>query len=262
MHIVDSHCHLNDDRLYNNIEDVLERAEQANVKTLQTICTRRGDFPVIKTLAEQYHHVYCSFGIHPHHVDDDYVEEAEIKEVCQYSKVIGVGETGLDYYYENSAKKEQRESFIRHIRAARELDLPVIIHTRDADDDTMEILDEMRAEGDFKALFHCFSSSMRLAEYGIEMGAYFSASGIITFKKNNDLRDVFKVVPEEKILLETDAPYLAPEPKRGKICEPAYTAYTAQFLAQERGVSFEHLASTTTRNFYTLFNKADKSKEK
>lgn len=261
MHIVDSHCHLDDKRLFENIDDVLARAANANVKTMQTICTRRSDFPAIKKLAEQHPNIYCSFGIHPHHADEDIVTEDEIKEACQHSRVIGVGETGLDYYYENSPKKEQRESFIKHIRAARALDLPIIIHTRDADDDTISIMDDMRAEGPYKALFHCFSSTMRLAEYGIENDVYFSASGIVTFKKSKELRDVFKLVPEDRLLVETDAPYLAPEPKRGKVCEPAYTAYTAQLVADIRGVSLEELAATTTDNFYTLFSKARREQE-
>lgn len=256
MHIVDSHCHLDDERLFENLSDILARAENADIKTLQTICTRRQDFPIIKNIAEQYENIYCSFGIHPHHADEDIITEDEIKTACQHAKVIGVGETGLDYYYENSPKKEQRESFIKHIRAARALDLPVIIHTRDAEEDTMAIMDDMRAEGSFKALFHCFSSSMSLAEYGIENGVYFSASGIVTFKKSYELQEVFKRVPDEKIMVETDAPYLAPVPKRGKTCEPAYTAYTAQFIADLRGQTLENFAKITTTNFYRLFSKA------
>lgn len=258
MHIVDSHCHLDDERLIGDIDGVLDRAKSANIKTLQTICTRLSDFPTIKGLAEKHENIYCSYGIHPHHADEDTVTENDIKKAANHPKVIGVGETGLDYYYENAPKKEQRESFIRHIRAARDLDLPVIIHTRSADDDTMAIMDDMRAEGPFKALFHCFSSTRRLAEYGFENNVYFSASGIVTFKKSNELRDIFKNVPEDKLLVETDAPYLAPEPKRGKVCEPAYTAYTAQLLADIRGASLEDIARQTTDNFFALFSKADR----
>lgn len=261
MHIVDSHCHLDDERLMQDLGDVLARAQEADVKTMQTICTRRDDFPVISDLAQKHDNIYCSFGIHPHHADEDIVSEDEIKAACQNPRVIGVGETGLDYYYENSPKKEQRESFIKHIRAARALDLPVIIHTREADDDTISIMDDMRAEGSFKALFHCFSSSMRLAEYGIDNDVYFSASGIVTFKKSNELREVFKLVPEDRLLVETDAPYLAPEPKRGKVCEPAFTAYTAQRVADIRGVSLADLAAKTTENFFTLFSKAKQPPE-
>lgn len=262
MYIVDSHCHLDDERLIDDIEGVLARAESANIKTLQTICTRLSDFPTIKGLAEKHDNIFCSFGIHPHHADEDTVSEDDIKKVATHPKVIGVGETGLDYYYENSPKKEQRESFIKHIRAARALDLPLIIHTRDADDDTIAIMDDMRAEGPYKALFHCFSSTRRLAEYGFENDVYFSASGIVTFKKSNELRDIFKNVPEDKLLVETDAPYLAPVPKRGKVCEPAFTAYTAQLLADIRGVSLEAIAETTTQNFFKLFSRATKTELK
>lgn len=258
MLIVDSHCHLDDERLYGDVDAVIKRAEEAGVKVIQTICTQRKDFPIIKELSEKYPHVYCSFGIHPHHADEDIVDEAEIIKMARHPKVIGIGETGLDYFYENAPKKEQIESFKRHIRSARTLDLPIIIHTRDADDDTVAIMDELREEGPYKALFHCFSSSPKLAEYGVKNGIYFSASGILTFKKSNELRDIFKNIPEERLLVETDAPYLAPEPMRGKTCEPAYTTHTAQRLADIRGISLEHLAQVTTDNFFILFNKAER----
>lgn len=256
MFLVDSHCHLDDERLYGEVDAVLQRADAAGVKVLQTICTQRKDFPVISALSETYPNLYCSFGIHPHHADTDVVDEAEIITAAQHPKVIGIGETGLDYFYENAPKAEQIESFKRHIRAARTLGLPVIIHSRDADDDTIAIMDDLRQEGAYKALFHCFSSTAKLAQYGVEKGVYFSASGIITFKKSNELRDIFKSIPEELLLVETDAPYLAPEPMRGKTCEPAYTAHTAQRLADIRGVTVQQLASATTANFFKLFSKA------
>ena len=256
MMLVDSHCHLDDERLYPTVNSVLQRADAAGIKVLQTICTERKDFPVITALADMYPNVYCSFGIHPHHADEDVVTEEEILTAAQHPKVIGIGETGLDYFYENAPKAEQIESFKKHIRAARTLDLPVIIHTRDADDDTMAIMDEMREEGPYKALFHCFSSSPKIAEYGVKHGVFFSASGIITFKKSEELREVFKTIPEELLLVETDAPYLAPEPLRGKTCEPAYTLHTAQRLADIRGVTLDHLAEVTTNNFFKLFSKA------
>lgn len=256
MMLVDSHCHLDDERLYPNVDAILQRADAAGIKVLQTICTERKDFPVISALADMYPNVYCSFGIHPHHADKDIVEESEILEAAQHPKVIGIGETGLDYFYENAPRQEQIDSFKKHIRAARKLDLPVIIHSRDADDDTIAIMDEMREEGPYKALFHCFSSSPKLAEYGVKNDVSFSASGIITFKKSDELREIFKGIPEDLILVETDAPYLAPVPMRGKTCEPAFTAHTAQHLADIREVSLEHLAKVTTKNFFTLFNKA------
>ncbi len=254
--LVDSHCHLDDEKLLPEIESILQRADEAGIKVMQTICTQRKDFPIIKDLAESHSNIYCSFGIHPHSAADDIVDEAEIIEAAQHPKVIGIGETGLDYFYENSPRQEQIDSFKKHIRAARKLDLPVIIHSRDADDDTIAIMDEMREEGAYKALFHCFSSSKRLADYGVKNGVYMSASGIITFKKSQELRDIFKEVPEDLLLVETDAPYLAPEPLRGKVCEPAFTAHTARRLADIREITLEHLASVTTANFFKLFNKA------
>lgn len=256
MMLVDSHCHLDDERLYPTVDAVLQRADAAGIKVLQTICTERKDFPVISALADMYPNVYCSFGIHPHHADKDIVDEAEILEAAQHPKVIGIGETGLDYFYENAPRDEQIESFKKHIRAARKLDLPVIIHSRDADDDTIAIMDEMREEGPYKALFHCFSSSAKLAEYGMKNDVFFSASGILTFKKSDELREIFKKVPEDLLLVETDAPYLAPVPMRGKTCEPAFTAHTAQRLADIREVPLEHIAKVTTENFFMLFNKA------
>ena len=254
--IVDSHCHLNDERLFGEVGDVIQRAHDAGVTVLQTICTRRSDFPVIHKLTQSYPNLYCSFGIHPHHVDEDVVDEAEIIAHGQLDKVIGIGETGLDYYYDNAPRAQQQESFRRHIRAARALDLPVIIHTRDAEEDTIAILNELREEGPFRTLFHCFSSSPKLAEYATEQGIYVSASGILTFKKSDELRAAFARIPTERLLVETDAPYLAPVPQRGKVCEPAYTVHTAACLAELKGLSYAELATATTANFFRLFSKA------
>ena len=261
MMLVDSHCHLDDERLYPEVDAVLKRADAAGIKVLQTICTERKDFPIISALADMYPNLYCSFGIHPHHADKDIVDEDEILEAAQHKKVIGIGETGLDYFYENAPKEAQIESFKKHIRAARKLDLPVIIHSCDADDDTIAVMDEMREEGPYKALFHCFSSSTKLAEYGMKNDVFFSASGIITFKKSDEIREIFKKIPEDLLLVETDSPYLAPEPLRGKTCEPAYTAHTAQRLADIREVTIEQLAAATTNNFFALFNKAKRPEE-
>lgn len=256
MLLVDSHCHLDDDRFSPDLADVIARAEQNGIGYMQTICTQISDFPIIHKLASEHQNIFCSYGIHPHHAETDVVSEDDIIRHGSMDKVIGIGETGLDYYYENSPRDAQKESFIRHIRAARKLDLPVIIHTRDADRDTIDIMEAMYAEGPFKALFHCFSSSPELAEWGISKGAYFSASGIITFKNGQVLRDVFTKVPADKLLVETDAPYLAPVPHRGQRCEPAHVRDTAALLADIRGVSLAELAEQTTQNFFNLFSKA------
>jgi TatD DNase family protein len=254
--LVDSHCHLDDERFAPDLPSVLDRAYAAGIGYMQTICTERKDFPFIHKLARENPRVFCSYGAHPHHSAAENFGYAEIIEHGNLSKVIGIGETGLDYYYNNSPCREQIDSFRTHIKAARQLDLPVIIHTRDADDDTMAILDEARRDGPFKALFHCFSSSRRLAEYAVEHGIYVSASGILTFKKSDDLRAAFALVPPHLLMVETDAPYLAPTPHRGERCEPAHTRLTAQALADVKGMPFNELAEQTTHNFFTLFSKA------
>lgn len=254
--LVDSHCHLDDERFAADLPAVIARAKEAGIGWLQTICTTRADFDAIHPIALGHEHIFCSYGIHPHHAADDFLTEAEIIAHGKAEKVIGVGETGLDYYYDNAPRARQQESFARHIRAARVLDVPVIIHTRDADDDTISILTEALSEGPVKALFHCFSSSERLALWGIEKGMWFSASGIVTFKKSDELRTVFKKVPLDRLLVETDAPYLAPTPHRGQRCEPAFVAETARQLADVRGEGFDTLAERTTENFFKLFHKA------
>lgn len=261
MVIVDSHCHLDDERLLPDVDGVIARAQAAGVKYMQSICTTRKDFPIIHKLAQENKGLWCSYGIHPHHADDDVASYEELMEKGKLPRVIGIGETGLDYFYDNAPRQEQQDSFRTHIRAARDLDLPVIIHTRNADEDTMAIMDEMRAEGNFRALFHCFSSSPALAEYAVKHGIYVSASGIITFDKAEGVREGFRRVPLELLMVETDAPYLAPVPLRGKTCEPAYTVYTAQYLADLKQVPLEELAEATTHNFFKLFSRATREWE-
>lgn len=257
MNIVDSHCHLDDERYEGeSVADILERAKERGVTHAQTICTRIQDFNVIHPMALEHDNLFCSFGIHPHHVDEDVVTVEEIIEKASLPKVIGIGETGLDYFYDNAPRKKQWESFHRHLEAARQLDMPVIIHTRDAEKDTMKILDEHLEKGPLKLLFHCFSSSPELAEYAVEKGIYMSASGIITFKKADDVRKGFELAPLDKLLVETDAPYLAPIPHRGKRNEPAWTFYVLEYLAELKEVSTEELAKITTENFFNLFSKA------
>ena len=254
--LVDSHCHLN----YPDLADtaaVVARAEAAGVRVMQTISTQRLDFAAVKALAEAWPQIWCSIGIHPHEAEPhEDISEAELLAEASHPRVIGIGETGLDYYYEHSPRKAQQQLFRRHIAVGRKLDLPVIVHSRDADADTVGILKECHQEGPFRFLIHCFSSTAQLAEESVKMGGYISASGIITFKKSQALRDSFAGVPLDRLLVETDSPYLAPEPHRGRPCEPAYTAFTAKKLAEVKGVSFEEIARVTTENFFRLFSKA------
>lgn len=254
--LIDSHCHLN----YPDLADtaaVLARAKAAGVGLMQTISTKRSDFAPLKALAEAHSEIYCSIGIHPHDADDhEDISEEDLIAEASHPRVIGIGETGLDYFYEHSPRDVQQELFRRHIRVGRVLDLPVIVHSRDADEDTIRILREAHEEAPFRFLIHCFSSGQQLAQEAVKMGGYISASGIITFKKSQALRDSFANVPLDRLLVETDAPYLAPEPYRGKPCEPAYTVYTARKLAEIKSVSFELLADATTQNFLRLFSKA------
>lgn len=254
--LIDSHCHLN----YPELADtagVVARAVEAGVTVMQTISTQRKDFAEVKALAGAHPEIFCSIGIHPHEAEPhEDISETELLAEASHGRVIGIGETGLDYFYEHSPRAAQQELFRRHIRVARQLDLPVIVHSRDADADTVSILREAYAEGPFRFLIHCFTSTPYLAEESVKLGGYISASGIITFKKSQALRDSFAAVPLERLLVETDSPYLAPEPHRGKPCEPAYTVHTARKLAEVKSVSFETLAEATTRNFYTLFSTA------
>ncbi len=258
--IVDSHCHLDDERFANEpLEDILKRAEEAGVKYLQTISTTNADFEKIYPMAEKHDNLFCSYGSHPHHVEEDVVTLEEVLEKASREQVIAIGETGLDYFYDNAPKERQQESFKIHLEAARELDLPVIIHTREAEEDTMAILDEALAKGPLKLLFHCFTSNSRLADYAIEKGIYLSASGIITFKKTEELQQSFKKAPLDKILVETDAPYLAPVPHRGKRNEPAFTRNVLEKLSEIKGLEPKVVAEATTNNFFNLFTKAKRS---
>ena len=254
--LVDSHCHLN----YPELADtagVIARAKEAGVGMFQTISTKRSDFAEVKRLAETYPEIYCSIGVHPHEAEPhEDISEAELLAEANHSRVIGIGETGLDYYYEHSPREVQQRLFRTHINVARKLDLPVIVHSRDADEDTVAILQECYAEAPFKILIHCFSSSKYLSDKSIELGGFISASGIITFKKSQALRDAFAAAPLSNILVETDSPYLAPEPHRGKPCEPAFTAHTARKLAEIKGLSLNEIISATTDNFFRLFSKA------
>jgi TatD DNase family protein len=256
MLLVDSHCHLNYPALADTA-GVIARAKEAGVGVLQSISTKRSDFAEVKRLAEAYPEIYCSIGIHPHEAEPhEDISEEELLREADHPRVIGIGETGLDFYYEHSPREPQMELFRRHIRVARQLGLPVIVHSRGADEETVAILQECCAEGAFDFLIHCFSTSKYLAEESIKLGGYISLSGIITFKKSQALRDVVAGLPLERLLVETDAPYLAPEPYRGKPCEPAYTTFTAQCLAGIMETDLATVADTTSTNFFRLFRKA------
>jgi TatD DNase family protein len=254
--LVDSHCHLDFPDFAEELPDVVARAHDAGIGILQTISTKMTTFPNVLGVAEQFDNVYASVGIHPHEVEkEEKITTAELVEKAQHPKVIGIGETGLDYFYEHSPRELQQASFLEHIGAARETKLPLIIHTREADEDTMQILRDEQAKGAFPGLIHCFTSGRGVAEGAIELGMYVSISGIVTFKSAKDLQEIVKDLPLERLLVETDAPYLAPVPQRGKTNEPAFTRHTAEFLAELKGISFEEVAEVTTRNFLELFNK-------
>lgn len=255
--LVDSHCHLNFPELSSRLDEVVAGASAMDVGYMQTICTRMREFPAILAIAQQYDNVWCSVGVHPNNVaEEPPVTAEEIIVATKNPKVIGIGETGLDYYYEHSPREAQTHSFIEHIKASRETGLPVIVHTRAADDDTISILQNEMKKGKFPGLIHCFSTGSSLAHAAIEMGMCISISGIITFKKATELQDIVKELPLSSLLVETDAPYLAPMPHRGKPNEPAYTKYTAEFIAQLKGISYEEVARVTTENFFRLFGKA------
>ncbi len=224
---------------------------------MQTISTKRADFPEVIAIAEAYEQIYASIGIHPHEAENhDDIGVEELLEQAAHPKVIGIGETGLDYYYEHSPREIQQKSFRIHIDAARKSGLPLIVHSRDADEDTVNILQEEMGKGAFNGLIHCFSSGKYLAYKSIEIGMYISISGIITFKKSDSLREIIASLPPDRLLVETDAPYLAPAPFRGKPNEPAYTRYTAEKLAEVLSISYEEVAEATTQNFFRLFSKA------
>lgn len=255
--LVDSHCHLNFPDFVEDLDNVVARAQAQGVGVMQSICTKMHEFDGILAIAEQYPHIYCSVGVHPHEAGHEPIVTAEqLLEKTRHHKVIGIGETGLDFFYEHSPRREQEESFRNHIAASRESGLPLIVHTRDADDDTIRILQDEMKQGAFPGLIHCFSSGQKMADAALEMGFYISVSGIVTFKKAEALREVLKTVPLERMLVETDSPYLAPIPYRGKRNEPAYVSETCKALAELKGVDAQTCAQVTTDNFFRLFTKA------
>jgi TatD DNase family protein len=255
--LVDSHCHLNFPDFKEDLDDIVARARAAGVGVMQTICTEMAEFDEVHAIAQKYDGVYCSVGVHPNDSGEEKMVTAEeLIAKTSHAKVIGIGETGLDYYYERANRELQKRNFIEHIRAGRETGLPVIVHTRSADDDTLAILADENSKGNFKALIHCFTSSKQLADEAVKMGFYISLSGIISFKNAQDIRDAIADVPLERLLVETDAPYLAPMPYRGKRNEPSYVVHTNKVLAGIKNISEEECAAVTTENFFRLFDKA------
>jgi TatD DNase family protein len=255
--LVDSHCHLNYKGLVEDQAAVLTRARASGVTAMLNISTRENEWDDVIGLADQETDVWASVGIHPHDTDNHPdMDAAKLIERAQHPRVIGIGETGLDYYYDKSDRERQRTSFRAHIDAARQTGLPLIVHTRDAEDDTAAILAEEMCNGAFAGVIHCFTASADFAHKALNLGFYISISGIVTFKNAADLQEVVKWLPIDRILVETDAPFLAPVPHRGKTGEPAFVADTARFVAGLRGEGEGVFTEQTARNFYALFTKA------
>jgi TatD DNase family protein len=260
--LVDSHCHLDYDSLCEELDVVVERAQAAGIGTMLTISTRLDRFAGVLEIAERYDDIWCSVGVHPHEASTQPgLTARQLVELTQHPKVIGIGETGLDYYYENSPREVQQKSFRAHIAAARETGLPVIVHSRNAELETARILTDEYESGPYPGLLHCFSATRQLAEKAIEIGFKISFSGIITFKNADEVREAARIVPLDKILVETDAPFLAPVPHRGKTNEPSFVTHTAAAIAEVKKIPQDELWAATTRNFFNLFQKALKPRE-
>ncbi len=255
--LVDSHCHLDFPGLAERLPELLARAKAAGVGRMVTISTYVARFERYRCLAEAHGEVFCTVGTHPHNAaEEPDVPAFTLVRLAAHPRCIAIGEAGLDYHYDKSPRDVQRNVFRTHIDAARESGLPLVIHARAADEDMIAILSREMGQGPFGAVLHCFSSGRRLAEVGVELGFYVSFSGILTFKRSEELRRIARSVPLERLLVETDAPYLAPEPHRGRPNEPAYVAHTAAILAEVVGLSSAEAAELTTSNFYRLFRKA------
>lgn len=254
--LVDSHCHLDFPDFAEERDAVIARAHAAGVKLMVSISTRVRKFPQVLAIAEHYDSVYCSVGTHPHNAHEELdITADELKRLAANPKVVAIGECGLDYFYDKSPREAQAEGLRTHIEAARRTQLPLVIHSRDADDDMIAILSAEMEKGAFPAVLHCFSSGPELARRGVELGLYVSFSGILTFKRSDEIRAIAASVPRDRLLVETDSPYLAPQPRRGQRNEPAYTAFTNETLAEVHGVSPEEMARQTTENFFRLFSK-------
>ena len=252
--MVDSHCHLDHEPLFENLSDVIKRSKEVGISKLLTICTTLQSFESIKSIVKKDKIIYGTFGIHPHETENNNInKETIIKSVKENDKIIGVGETGLDFFYNHSNKKSQINSFKAHIEASIELKKPIIIHSRNAEKDTFKILRSYKTS-DLKILMHCFTGSLEFSKQLLTLGAFFSASGIITFNNSSDLQNTFKNIPLEKILVETDSPFLAPIPMRGKKNEPSFIKYTVEKLSKIKETSKDQISNITTKNFNKLFN--------
>ena len=257
MSLIDSHCHLVYEGLAERQGEVLAAARARGVAGFLNISTRQQEWDAVIAVAEREPDVWASVGVHPHEADaHPDLGAAVLVEASRHPRVIAIGECGLDYYYDKSDRGAQRERFQAHIEAARETGLPLVVHTRDAEDDTAAILTREVGKGGVIGVLHCFTGTARLAQIALDLGFYISMSGIVTFKNAADLQATARTIPEDRLLVETDAPFLAPVPHRGKACEPAFVADTAAFVADLRGVEFDDLARTTTANFFRLFGKA------
>ena len=253
--IIDSHCHLDYEPLFKNIDNVIKRAHECGVKFFLTICTTDKSFTNILNILKNHKNVFGTYGIHPH--EAKHYEELNVKKIIQNisinKQLIGIGETGLDYYYNHSDKKSQKNSFVKHINACQETSKTLIVHSRSADNDMIDILSSETKNKKFNILMHCFTGSKDFAHKLLDIDSYFSASGIITFKKNDLLVECFKSIPNDKILVETDSPFLSPEPMRGKSNEPSYITHTVKFISKIKELSEENFSSITTNNFLKLF---------
>jgi TatD DNase family protein len=255
--IVDSHCHLDYPGLAEREAEVVANARKAGVGLMVTIATRRGSWGDVVALAGRHASVVCAIGVHPHEAGKEGLDDpVPLVEAAREPKVVGIGESGLDYFYDYAPRDRQAISFRAHIAAARETGLPLIVHTRDADDDTASILEQEMAAGPFTGVVHCFSSSRRLAERAVAAGLHLGIGGFLTFKRSDELRAIVRDMPLERLLLETDAPYLTPVPMRGRTNEPAFTAHDARMLAEVKGLSVAEIEATTTANFIRLFTRA------
>ena len=252
--MIDSHCHLDYEPLSNNLDKIIQRSKEVGIKKILTICTTLNSFTKIKEIVKMDKIIFGTYGIHPHEAKNDKISsDLIIKEIKTNEKIIGIGETGLDFFYNHSERFDQIKSFEQHINAAVKLDIPLIIHCRNAEQETLEIFKKYKNKN-LKILMHCFTGSKVFAEKLLDFGAYFSASGIITFKNSTTLQETFKFIPLDRLLIETDSPYLTPEPNRGKKNEPSFVIYTAKKLAEIKNVPNTDLIKKTTLNFENLFN--------
>ena len=251
--MIDSHCHLDREPLINNFEEVMQRAKNVGIEKILTICTTNKNFSEVENLVKKDQIIYGTFGIHPHEANTNNISKDQIiKNVSKNHKIIGVGETGLDFYYNNSDKVSQINSFEEHILASIELNKPIIIHSRNAEDETFKLLNKYKNQN-IKILMHCYTGSLELAKKMLDLNSYFSASCIITFKKSADLNNTFNFIPSDNILIETDSPFLAPVPKRGKTNEPSYLKYTLEHMAKIKNIPPQEMELITSQNFKKLF---------